>query len=115
MTDLANLIALAESATPSEWSTSRCSNGGKFLHRAGGQSLQIVPSEDAEYIAALSPSVALSLMRELAAARKVLTWIEAEAEANAMDDCCADGFQTIALKCHEHSASTTKTEAEGKL
>lgn len=65
--------------TPTPWTTSPCPTGGAILHRGGGNSwehpqgmLQIVPIEDAEFIA----RAVNSHYELLDALRQVMGWID---------------------------------------
>ena len=76
------LRALAEKATPGPWGTQECSNGGAIWVRGNDyrdQRLQVVPEEDATYIAACDPQTVLAILDALAAERKARLAAAAEA------------------------------------
>lgn len=125
MTDLSALISLAESATPGPWKTDWWyvvaevpggRPGGEVIITAGmtvngdPYNNEARRKLNAEYVAALSPSVALSLLRELAAARKVVEdagwFLVLHGEPSAQR-------KSLVASLAAYDASTTKTEAEG--
>ena len=69
---LAEIEAAAAKATPGPWTTTNCSNGGALLMRGGPKfiqtHLQIVPIEDAAYIALCDPQAVAALCRVARAA-----------------------------------------------
>lgn len=84
---LAELTQTAKAATPGEWTLGGSSSGGKILQRGPAQPLaarhsqqylQIVPTEDAEHIAACSPDQILALAASLQQFRQ---WLVAERDA----------------------------------
>ncbi len=73
---LAKIEAAAAKATPGPWTTTDCSNGGALLMRGGPKfiqtHLQIVPIEDAAYIALCDPATVAALVRIAKAAIAVV-------------------------------------------
>lgn len=71
--ELTALAALANQATPGPWGVDPCSNGGALVKRGVDvgpnrheqSSVQIVPSPDAAYIAAMHPQTTLGLIAEV--------------------------------------------------
>ena len=83
------IMERCEKATPGPWESEVTTSGGSILTRGGkwrGQSLQVVPSQDADFIASARSDVP-DLCRDLLAAREVMRRIRCPRDTDADGNC----------------------------
>lgn len=109
---LAELTQTAKAATPGEWTLGGSSSGGKILQRGPAQPLaarhsqqylQIVPTEDAEHIAACSPDQIVALAASLQQFRQWLVETQAHYLARAKEQQASEGSAQCADSLYSYT------------